>query len=890
MASKKKKGFSGGNTSGEDKDAGIFSRLGTTYERDPIRVEGQRIPEPDGSAKKQAAAEKMRPGQLDLEVLSGLPSPSEVSGFLETKADLNYFADQGRKIPKAKKSEEVKDPASEKGKDERAMALKAKLPKEMPQARVGFSSEKRSDEPPASQDDPFGVKAQGPVTALKKKIALSLRYRIPEKLANVETKKLKKLSHFIDEQIEKFRNQRTEMMDRVQAFREAWRNFEKSGLQILIEGQHDVHLPIIFQKGKALHARLFQAVMGVEPPFQLRPLKPVDDKVKQEKTDLMRWVVSSYANKGVGLKTEVDKDAFNMIMDGTSVTKHFWERDVRKFVDVTVTEKRPFEVDENGQLVLEEKEEEKEVITFDGPMMKTVQLEDFYCVGQRCEDVDDADLIAHRQVYTKSDLIKLSNLGFFKKEWLDKVLERDPQSEGPAQSQDRMLSQQQDRLNGINRDGLGLKGYTIYESYLRYDIDDDGIDEELVVWREELTGTIIRLTYLDRVSQNGKRPFVLKKLIPVDGSPYGIGFGEMLYGINMLHDYIVNQRLDAGTFQTFPWFVFRAASGLDTGKITLAPGKGIPVDNINDISFPKVNGNAAYGFQEEQLVSSYGDKVSSINALAEGQIGGQGITRTASGAAALVQELNTQLDIFIQRYQVGFAKSLRFIDKQCQELLPLGAVYQVVGLDKKGTIYKRFMDRDAMRWDTDFELTGNSVNSNKAIERDVANQIVQMQLNPVALQSGIVTPQNLFAGYKNLLTKLEVRDTDTYLTSPEGVDSSPYSAKDELQMILVGVKPPVYLNDKHAEKVAYFDEFENSDEFGFLTEHHLPLYSEVKDSHMRYADAIASQAALAGQTGMSNNPNLAGQIAAATGGGALPQGIPNQVGDLSPASSPLQGG
>ena len=889
---KKKKGHSGGNTFGVDKDSGIFQRLNTDFGRNPIRVTGDSIPTPSGDEGKQKKAEALR-AKLSSAALSGLPSPKDISGFLKTEHSTSI---PGRTIvdPKKKKDVPFKGPRDEKKKDLYALSLQAKVEKDGSSASAvaSYEADKRSDEPPASfnphADSLFREDENKRLVGLNKKIALSLRYRIPEKLSNLEPKKLKKLSNYISEQLEKFRNQRTEMMDRVQTFREAWRNFEKSGLQILIDGQHDVHIPTIFQKGKALHARLFQAVMGVEPPFQLRPLKPVDEKQKQDKQDLLRWVVASYANRGNGLRTEVDKDCWGFVLDGTSVEKHYWARDVRKFVDVEMKEKRPLEVDENGQIVMDEKEVEREAVVYDGPMMTSTNLEDFYCIGQKCEDVDTADIVGDRQLFTRSDVVRMSQMGFFKEEWAEKVLKRQPSSEEPSKGQDSMLAQQLDRLNGLNRDGLGLKAYTIHEMYLRYDIDEDGIDEEIVVWREDLTGTILRLTYLDRVSQNGKRPYVLKKLIPVDGSPYGIGFGEMLYGINMLQDYIVNQRLDSGTFQIFPWFVFRAAAGMDAGKFTIAPGKGIPVDNINDISFPRVNGNPAYGFQEEQLVEGYADKTSSINALAEGQIGGQGITRTASGAAALVQELNTQLDIFIQRYQTGFAKSLKFIDKQTQELLPLGLQYQVIGLDQKGLQYKKFMDRKAIQWDTDFELTGNSVNSNKAIERDVANQIVQMQLNPVVLQSGIVTPSNLYSGYKNLLQKLEVRDIDAYLTAPEEAKGSPYSAKDELQMILVGVKPPMQMNDKHAEKAAFFDEFEASDEFGYLSEAHLPLYLEVKQGHQQMAEAIASQAAIVGQSGLSNNPNLAAQIAVGSGSG-LPQGVPNQVADLAPASSPVQG-
>lgn len=722
-------------------------------------------------------------------------------------------------------------------------------------------------------------------TRIKEKVALSLRYRIPKKLANLANEKLHKLTNYISSQIETNRSNREVMMDRIDAFRENWRNFEEAGLNIQIDGQHNEHIPLIFEKGKSLHARIYKAVLGIEPSFVLKPRKAVSEKQKECKEDLDRWVFSDYMNKGEGINVESDKDIWNFVLDGTAIVKHYWERDVRKFVDVEVKQKLPLELDENGQLITEEKEIEKESVVYDGPMMKIVPLEDMYIIGARSEDVDDADMIAQRLYYTKSDLIKGANLGFFKSEAVDKCLEYRPVTNGKTSGYDTSLAQQESRLNGVNQQDAGIPVYTIHECYLRYDIDDDGIDEEIVVWREYNSGIILRITYLDRVSPTGKRPFVLKKLIPAAGSPYGIGFGEMLHGINNLLDYIANQRLDAGTFQTFPWFVFRAGSGLQGNDIRIGPGKGIAVDNVNDIAFPKVNGNPAYGFQEEALITDYAERVSGVSRLAQGQVGGgQGVARTATGAASLVSELNTNLDIFISRYQFGFKKSLGIIDKQIQELLPLGLEYRVTGIDKPGAIYRRFTDRDSIKFDVDFELVGNSINSNPAIERDTAAQLLQYALNPIMLQSGIVGPKQIYNAMKNMLQKLDIRDTEAYIQSPDGSNGYAFTAQDEINAIAAGVELPVQIQDNHEAKLAYYQAFEDSDEFGILTPSHMQLYHKMKSAHEKYMQAMAAQTLAANNVLGLTGTNVAAQIAGASG---APQGVPQQMTDLAPASSPM---
>lgn len=731
-----------------------------------------------------------------------------------------------------------------------------------------------------------------PSVSVKKDQALSLRYRIPKKLAALEKEKLKKLGHYINEQVYMAMSERTRFMENLYLYRETWMNFEKTGLNITIDGQHDEHIPLVFEKGKAMYARLVNAVLGVEPFFNIRPRSSVSEKMKQDKEDLMRWVLGTYANRQKGIRFDVDRDCWNFVFDGTSVTKHWWMKDVRKFVDVVEEEVRPLQVDQDGNLVYKEKEIEREQVVYDGPMMKVIPLEDLVLAGTKLDDPNDADQMTHIQGYTKSDLIKLSQQGFFFEDAVQYVIDTKQPSAHTAlenNGQERYLKLQKDNDAGVRQQytASGIPFYTVYENYLRYDIDEDGIDEELVVWTEKDSGHVLRITYLDRVSPSGKRPFVFKRLIAREGKPYGIGFAEMLYGLSHTQDYIVNQRLDAGTFQIFPWFVYRSGSAFQAEEIKIGPGKGIPVDDVNDIAFPKVNGNSAYGFQEEQATRGYADGVTGVTPLAMGQNQGQGAARTATGAAALVNELNTSLDIYIKHYQWAFSENLQIIDKQVEELLPLGLEYRVTGVDGQG-IYKRFSDRQTIKFDTDYELLGNSINSNKAIERDTATQLLQILQNPIALQSGIVNPQNLYSVYKNYLQKVEIRDIDAFITKPQGMPGSQFSAKDEINMILSGVKPPLVINDRHQEKLAFFDEFEKSPEFALYSEDHLPLYLEVRRGHENYASAISAQAPLAGMAGEGSSPGLAAQIAAGSGN---PQGgVPNQQSDLLPKSSSQQNG
>lgn len=716
-------------------------------------------------------------------------------------------------------------------------------------------------------------------TKTKDEFQLALRYRMPKKLVGIPKTQLKKLSEWIETQITQIERERSDFMKQLLNFRAMWMDFLSTGLPAPFEGAHDIHIPVIFEKIKAMHSRIFQAVYGMDPPFSLKPRDQVTAVQKEEKEQLLNYVIKDYANMGEGWESTVDRDIWMFVADGTSVTKQPWKKDVRKFSDV----EDQFNGFKLGEPQFTEVEIEREEVIYDGPILKTVELEDFYIAGANVTSIDDADLAAERCFYTKSELVKLAQQGFFFKEAIDELLRSDPIAIDQTTTMDGTdLKEQKRDLAGVQREQTGHKVYEIFETYCRWDIDQDGIDEELVVWRARPSGLILRITYLERASPGAIRPFTVKRFIDRPGSFYGIGMAEMMYGLSNAQDYIVNQRLDFGTIRNLPFGFVRAMSGTKPKEMKMAPATLYPLDDPqNDVYFPPMNGGTAYGFQEEEKIEQYGDKLSSISGFNLGSTATQGATRTATGAAALVSEINTNLDIHIKRYQRGYKRNLYILDKQLQQLLPLGTVIRMLGPDGK-TILGQFENRKAIAFSSDFELTGNSVSSNKAIERDTANMLLTVLQNPLALQTGIVSPKNLYHVYRNLLQKSEIKDIDAFLTRPEAQEESPYTAKDELTMIYGGVTPPIYTVDRHAEKLAFFDAFEASEDFSWYGPEQLEIYRKTKQAHMEMADAIAAQQQLAAQTAIA-----AAAPMVAAGAGA-PQGVPQQVTDLAPASSPTQ--
>lgn len=716
---------------------------------------------------------------------------------------------------------------------------------------------------------------------LDKENALRVQYRIPKKLAALyedNPKKLKDLSDWFFKQLISADQDRLEFFDnRLPKFRNTVLNFVTAGLQEVFEGSHNIHVPLAFEKCKAMHARIYQAIFGLDPMFSLKPRTNVAAARKEAKEQLLNFILKNYINNRQGIYSVIDQDIWNFVADGTSITRHSWSKDVRKFV---TTE---FEINEQGEE--REKEVETEEVLFDGPCLETRPIENIYLIGDKYDDADSLDILADRQRYTKSDLVKKTKLGFFHADTVEHILNTVTPTTFQRSDlhQTEVYSFLKEVTTGMQQEHKmsGIKAYDIYEVYARYDIDDDGIDEELVFWVEGHSKCIIRITYLERVGPAGKRPYVIKRFFPREGTPYAIGLGEMLFGLNNEIDYIHNMRLDSAVFQVLPFFIYRKTSSVGDQKIKMQvrPGQGIGVEDTSDIVFPKPATNLNFTYNEEQNIRSISDSVSSISPLSMGQVAGQGATRTATGTAALVAAADALIDISIKRYQQGFKKNLEIIDKQVTDLLPLGTAVRILGVDGR-EVYKIFNNRDALRFDADFELEANSTNSNKAIERELAATTFQNSLNPILIQTGVVGPEQIKNSYVRYLKSLEVKNIHDYVANfDEGASIPSRSGKDELTMILFGVKPEVRLNDRHQEKLALFEEFERSPDFGlFDTPEQIQMYYETKKAHQDALSAIAAQASQAAQSGIVAPLESAG---IAAGAGNPTGGVAQQQSDLA---------
>lgn len=618
-------------------------------------------------------------------------------------------------------------------------------------------------------------------------------------------------------------------------------------------GSSNLHIPMPFIVSKTYQARFMQALWSVDPPFTVRARR--EDGVDKENLieGFMRFVVYSWANCYRGVEEEVETWIKQWIDTGTGILKVRWDVQWAKFLD---TEEQAVPAPpkviqtETGESILvpqmdvREVEVDRKEKKFSGPMVETVPLEDFRMVGGR-GDPDLADMVMHRSFMTASQLWTGVDLGYFDADNVEEVIRsgEDRQSAALGRSIDTIRAEHAGKASVDTE--TDLDRYEIIEAYLRRDVDNSGINSDIVVWVHGDTGRILRATYLHRIDPQGARPFAVIHFHKKMNEEYGTGLLETLHPLSVELDAMHNMRIDNGIITNMPVGFYRPSSGLDPETIQMEPGQLIPLDNPQaDVYFPPRPNATSFGAQEEAAIQSYVERLTGVSDLSLGVMSGQqGATRTASGVRALLGESNSNLDLHLRRLMRGWKKALHLLYTQVAVRGDQQMIFRVTGEDGKEIFHRITRDRDLVA--VDFELNANSANSNKSVQIETSQQLMQLTMNPINIQLGISGPNEIYNAQKAYLSSLGIKNPHSFIKRPASymINLTP---EEEMNRVIRGQDVPVALNADHEGFIAFVQTLLKSQEKMQLIDEQaiLALISQVR-KHEEAMNALRQQQAQA---------------------------------------------
>lgn len=662
---------------------------------------------------------------------------------------------------------------------------------------------------------------------------------------------------------------RTEWLTRQESFLAEYDQFISPIYARPAEWASATHLPIALTIAKSYHARFFAAIFSQSPPFTVSSRSGANFDREAVIQDLLEYTVKDWVNGYDGLEPELDKALWNWVTRGVFLTKNGWDKRYTQFKDIVnkpITKLQNVVGPDGKEMAVsintsEPTEQDVTMTDFDGPTVRAIQPEDLVLIGS--PDPDKADAVLESTWLNASDMYTMVDRGLFDKAAVDEVVSKS--GDNPSSKIANGIKTEQARNAGLANminTPAELTRFHVLECYVKKDVYGSGINSEIVVWVHETTGIILRASYLHRInSKTKKRPYAKAEFYTRPGQLYGVGLVELIYSITKEIDSLNNMAVDFGMISSMPFGYVRASSSLQNVSMPIEPGALIPLDNpTQDVYFPQLGNRGGWAGNQIQFLYSMIERLTGMSDLSFGMIGAQGATRTASGVRAVMQESNTNLDIFLRRLNRPLKKIYKQLLADIQAKMPKGLEFRITG-DDGSAYFRQIKTADEIAGSFDFELEPNSQASNPHVKIENAQQIYQMTANPMDIQLGIITPLERYEAAKNLLQAIGIKDYGRFLKKP-AQQMRQYSPEELCNRILAGVPTSLSPMDDLEGFLAYAQYIMDTDELigQFNQNQAVQLAAKVKEATQiqQAMKAMAANQAVANQM-QSNAQNSAQQ-------------------------------
>lgn len=314
----------------------------------------------------------------------------------------------------------------------------------------------------------------------------------------------------------------------------------------------------------------------------------------------------------------------------------------------------------------------------------------------------------------------------------------------------------------------------IWEAYCWYDINNDGVKEKCVVTLAPDFLKVLRKSTLPFFNQ--KWPIVKLFYELIDDRWFSHrGIPEMIEDIVKEIDIQHMQKIDSQTIRNSPMFLYRA--GLVSNKtVQFIFGQGIPVGGmtpLSDVMAPMNNTNAQaeFSYKDEQMILE-----SKVEELL-GQVDFTLQSMINKRQPRTLGEVNQQ----VQGAQTTFSLDASLFKGQIEELFNwYWDLWCQYGNDEEEFSYfgkegweKIRLNREEVKGHYKITVRGNDQNTNPQVRLQKAQAVMADMENPIVMQSGVVTPANIYNALKMKYQLLDIDNWQELITMPQPKQQPP---------------------------------------------------------------------------------------------------------------------
>ena len=364
-------------------------------------------------------------------------------------------------------------------------------------------------------------------------------------------------------------------------------------------------VPLMRINTEAIAVRIIDGFWSQPRFWTVKPVKKMDrapeevemwDKIARAIEEDMDWWQKSI----VDLKRKMFSPLMQAIKTGTGIIKMCYESKKRTVVRYATADEIKNKVDglfkfENGQDGI------KEVITeYEGPNVYSISREDFV-ISSDADSIQTAFLVGWKQYLRKSEMLQRARQGLHDTIETEKLMHHD-------QLDETKISRAEEQGKEIPPESQDK--FEIWELWLKYDVDNDGEEDDIVVTYHPGTKSILRCIYNPMF--NNFRPFIDLVFNPSEYCFEGEGTCEILEQLQVEIDALHNQRLDRLTQINAPMLFVKRGLGIDNLK--LLPGLVTPIDdNPNESIYEFRFSDTTYStINEEGMLNDYANKATGV--------------------------------------------------------------------------------------------------------------------------------------------------------------------------------------------------------------------------------------------------------------------------------------
>lgn len=443
-----------------------------------------------------------------------------------------------------------------------------------------------------------------------------------------DTEAYDRLIEYLDFEIEQCYTERSQLIDDWTTWQtDYWAEPESKEKNFPFKRAANIVIPLSAIAVEAIYARLLNTLFSTKPFWSIRP------RTKE-------WVEAApHFEDFLQIETEQSLDVYNFCRNtlleivklGTGIGKSGYERNLRKKVSIV-----------NGERVVEWIE------LNNGGTLDYVPLANFL-IRLTESDPQKATWCGEEHEWTWTQIKRMVQDGRFYEDVIDNIKsywstrEAEPSASGEYNDKIEEISHQEPAWHDIFR---------CQEIWISFDVDGDGIDEEIVVDFHKESRTLLSCRY--NWYNDLHRPYRHAVYIPVEGRFYGIGVGKQTTAFQKLITTMHRQRIDNATLANMAQLAIKKTAGYSAGE-AIFPGKMWFVnDPINDIREFKLSDTYTGVINHEEYANHYQEKLTGANETILGTPQ-QGTPGTATSDLTRLAEGNKKFDMILRniRYFLG---------------------------------------------------------------------------------------------------------------------------------------------------------------------------------------------------------------------------------------------